>query len=116
MNGKSYDLVALSLLLLTVLVDGFSTQLGPLSSLHQLSRCPSPFREEAIVLMAEGKKKRRRRKDPPGSAVPEPEVPPLSPGAQTIDQTFDLEEDIDPEDIDVDELAEIANFKFDGPG
>jgi hypothetical protein len=123
MNGKSYELVALSLLWLTLLVDGFSTQLGPLSSLPS-ARCSSPFHQEAVALMAASKKKRRRRKEPPSAADPDPEqavsseasTPPMSAEAPSVEQTFESVEDIDPKDVDVDVLADIANFKFDGAG
>ena len=123
MSGKSYELVILLLLVLTVLVDGFSTQLRPLSS------CPlcmgsSHFRGEAVILMAAGKKKRRRRKKLPASAAPEPEqgvspeaaTLPTSPSQSPIDQILETAEDIDAEDVDVDQLADIANFKFEGAG
>ncbi|CAJ1940340.1 unnamed protein product [Cylindrotheca closterium] len=120
MNRKSFELVALSLLWLTVLVDGFSTQLGPLSSFPS-SRC-FPFHQETVALMAAGKKKRRRRKEPPSTAAPEPEQavspevssPPISAATPSVEQTFESAEDIDPEDVDVDILADIANFKFEG--
>ncbi|KAL3945892.1 MAG: hypothetical protein SGBAC_000043 [Bacillariaceae sp.] len=69
------------------------------------------------------KKKRRRRKDAPKAAVPEPEQavspeaasPPVAAASSPpVEQIFESVEDIDPEDVDVDELASIASFQFEG--
>lgn len=118
-------MLTLSLLCFALAVDGFTAPLGPVSAGVPSTRT---FDREVGVLMAGKKKKRRRRKQAPGTALPEPEQaaapeaasPPVAPpsGAVAIEQqAFEPPEGtIDPEDVDLDQLADIANFKFEGAG
>jgi hypothetical protein len=92
-----------------LLGEAFSPSLGLQRGLH-----PSAFdvvRSDRSALWAA--KKRRRRKQPPmdPSTSTEKNAPESIPSTE---ETFELGEVDEDEEVDISQIADVANFKFDG--
>lgn len=94
-----------------LLVEAFSPSVG-LQRCLQLDSAFDAVRSHRSALWAAGGKKKRRRKQPPVAPTSTDQRAPAS--APSFEDADDEEEEEEDEEIDISQIVDVANFKFDG--